>query len=72
VLRQYALIPDVARNTVQLFVHGHSALDSSAYFFPDWQIEAVRVAGRAGEGIALLGSAVLLGSLVWLRRNAAA
>ena len=72
VLRQYALIPDVARNTVQLFVHGHSALDSSAYFFPDWQIEAVRVAGRAGEGIALLGSAVLIGSLVWLRKNAAA
>lgn len=72
VLRQYELIPEVARNSVHLLLHGHSALDSSAYFFPDWQIEAIRVAGRAGEVGALLVSCALAGSLVWLRRNAAA
>ena len=68
VLRQYELIPQVARNSVRLLVHGHSPLHSSAFFFPDWQIEAVRVAGRAGEVGALLVSCALVGSLVRLRR----
>ena len=68
VLRQYELIPEVARNSVHLLLHGHSPLHSSAYFFPDWQIEAIRVAGRAGEVGALLVSCALAGSLVWLRR----
>ena len=68
VLRQYELIPEVARNSVHLLLHGHSPLHSSAYFFPDWQIEAIRVAGRAGEVGALLVSCALAGGLVWLRR----
>ncbi len=68
VLRQYELIPEVARNSVHLLLHGHSPLHSSAYFFPDWQIEAIRVAGRAGEVGAFLLSCALAGSLVWLRR----
>ena len=68
VLRQYELIPEVARNSVHLLLHGHSPLHSSAYFFPDWQIEAIRVPGRAGEVGALLVSCALAGSLVWLRR----
>ena len=68
VLRQYELIPEVARKSVHLLLHGHSPLHSSAYFFPDWQIEAIRVAGRAGEVGALLVSCALAGSLVWLRR----
>ncbi len=45
-LRQWALVPTVARHTWDLLVHGIVAFHSSADYLPMWQVEAVRVHGR--------------------------
>lgn len=68
-IRQYALIPDVLRNTWSLLLHGTSPLASSAYFLPDWQVEVTRAGGRPGELAAALVSAGLVGLLVVLWRR---